>query len=100
MWADGQEIPLNPFVSALVGNVIRGIVSSLKIEGSPAKEIEFRMHGKDVTSLEVEGKPISLQLTSGFAQTIAGSTLRGLVQPIEGTKNANEVIIRVEEGKR
>ena len=97
IWAGGAEIPLNPFVATLVGNVVKGIVSALKgISGAPER-IELQMHQHAVTRLEVNYQPVSLQMASGFAQRIISSTLAGMLAPLKGAESAAEVIIRVLE---
>lgn len=93
LWADGDEVPLNPFLSTLIGNVVQGVVSSLKgIDGAPQR-IEFCLHATEVTSLTVNRQPISLHLSSGFAERVIGSTLNGMLLPLKDVGEATDVVI-------
>src|SRR5262249_14119130 len=93
LWADGCEVLLNGFVAGLIANVSQGIVASLKMEDTEISRIEFRLDGKEVDRLEVNDRPVSLELATGFARRIIGGTLRGLVQPLKGVEEAGQIVI-------
>lgn len=95
--ADARAIPLNPFITGLVENVAQGIVRSLKLEADAVRTIEFRLPAEAEMTLQVNGTPVSLQLTTGFSRRIIESTLRGLLQPLKGTEGAKEIFIKIEE---
>lgn len=95
---DGQELPLNPFVADLVGNVVKGIVSSLKTGANEIKKIEVHLQEQQIASLKLNDQPISLEMTTGFARRIVGNTLKGMLQPLKGVEGGKDVIIQVEDG--
>ncbi len=92
---DGNSISLNPFVNGLVSNVARALIESLKLEKPPEKRVEFTLCGEE-TALTVDGRPVSLGLTTGFAARLVGETLRGMLRPLKGAQDAREVRITVE----
>ena len=88
--AEGQELFLKPFVSNLVGNVVKGLVSSLKLDEKEAKKIEFHLRENQGVSLQVNDRPVSLEITTGFARRIIESTLRGMLQLLRGAESAKD----------
>jgi hypothetical protein len=82
---DGKALFLNPFITILVGNVIDGVLRSLKApEGS---NIEFLLR-KDDLQLFVDQAEVPLDL--GHARQIVGNILKGLLSSLKGAENGEE----------
>jgi hypothetical protein len=68
---DGKKLFLNPFMSALIGNILDAVVKSLKTP--PGNAIEFIL-GKDELRLTIDG--LDIPLNKGQAQQIVGKRLK------------------------
>jgi hypothetical protein len=92
--SDGVDAPVSPFVSRFICNICIAMVSSLK-NANPDKELEFELQGGECR-LEVDGLPVPLNLSQGFATTLVRETLRGLLKPLKGVDLQKTVHIIVE----
>lgn len=80
---DGKKLFLNPFMTLLVGNVVFGVVQSLKCPQGTRHE--FTLKGTDL-SLQVDGQPVPLDL--GHAKQIVGSILKGILTSLKGAEGS------------
>jgi hypothetical protein len=90
------EVPAGGFVSRFAANVSAAVVSSLDAP-QPSRSIRFEFDGDNV-ALEVDGVPVPLDRSRGFAGTLVRSTLAGLVRELKGIEAGGAVRIAVELG--
>ncbi len=85
---------LGRFIHAYVGNVCRGIVAALRVE-PPTESILLEVEG-DAVSLQVDGRPVSLDENRGFAAVIVRDTVRGMTGRLKGIVPGAAIRIRVD----
>jgi hypothetical protein len=84
-------IPLNDFTQFYIGNVLRGIATSLGVPGSRIS-LDFAPEGLNLFS-EDENVPV----TTEFARSMVESTVRGMLSPLEGVVWVERITINTRE---
>jgi len=69
---------LTPFIGSYIGNVCLAIVASLKTSES-VMTLRYDVSGKSVR-IALNGKPLPLNLSSGFAEKMIHDTIRGMIR--------------------
>jgi hypothetical protein len=93
LFCNDVEAPVSPFVGRFIANVCIAISRSLKT--AEGKTILFAFSA-DRVGLEIDGLPIPLDLSQGFAATLVRDTLRGMVQHLKGMDAKGKIRIEVE----
>ena len=78
MWSNEIEAGLTPFIGKYIGNVCLAIVASLKTS-EPAKTLRYDVSGESVR-IKLNGSPLPLNLSSGFAEKMILNTIRGMIR--------------------
>jgi len=78
MWSNEIETSLTPFIGGYIGNVCLAIVASLKTS-EPAMTLRYDVSGKSVR-ITMNGSPLPLNLSSGFAEKMILDTIRGMIR--------------------
>ena len=77
MWSNEIEAELTPFIGKYIGNVCLAIIASLKTSES-VKTLRFDVSGESVRIM-LNGNPLPLDLSSGFAEKMILNTIRGMI---------------------
>lgn len=94
LYADGEQIPLNPFVETFLGNVAKAVITSLKgTEG--ATRAVFLIRGKGI-EITINDRPLDLHIDRGFAGVVARDTLVGAMAHLRGLRGRQEIKLEVE----
>lgn len=93
LFCNDLEAPVSPFVGRFIANICIAISRSLKT--AEGKNILFTFSG-DRVGLEIDGLPVPLDLSQGFAETLVRDTLRGMVQHLKGMDPKGSTRIEIE----
>jgi len=94
LYSNGIEAPLTPFIGRYVGNVCVGIVDALKTS-EPARTLRYDLEGASARIL-LNGRPLPLDLASGFAEKMIVDTVRGMVRRLKMDDPAGALRIEIE----
>jgi len=89
---NGKDIPLNPFVTSFLGNLVLGIAESLR-EGEAFKSVSLEIDEKNVL-LQVDRQPIPL--IKSFAKNLIAGVVKRAISSLRGTEGAKHIAINVE----
>ena len=78
MWSNEIESNLTPFIGGYIGNVCTAIVASLKTSEA-ARTLRYDISGNAV-HITLNGAPLPLNLSSGFAEKMILDTIRGMIR--------------------
>jgi len=92
IWSNEIEANLTPFIGAYIGNVCLAIVASLKTKEA-ARMLRYDVSGRSVC-IKLNGKPLPLDLGSGFAEKMIHDTIRGMIRLLKMNDPAG--VIRIE----
>ncbi len=92
LFSNNSEAWVSPFIGRFLANVCTAIAASLKAPRN-VRKICYELEGEDVR-IQINGDPIALNMSQGFARIIVGDTLRGMIRHLKGM-NQDE-IIRIE----
>jgi len=81
IYSNDIEAPLSPFIGKFLGNVCAGIADSLKTP-RPINTLEYDIVGEAV-QIQVNGNPVSLDLSHGFSRVIILDTIRGMIRHLK-----------------
>jgi hypothetical protein len=84
-------IPLNDFTQLYIGNVLRGIATSL---GLPGSRISLNI---DQGGLNLFSEEESVPVTKEFARSMVESTVRGMLSSLEGVVWVERITINTRE---
>jgi hypothetical protein len=94
IYSNEIEAPLTAFIGNFLGNVCLGIVDSLKTP-RPVGSLKFEIEG-DVVRLEINGAPVSLDMSQGFSKIIIRDTIRGMIRHLKLADPKGAIRITVE----
>ena len=94
LYSNKVEAPVSPFIGRLLGNVCAGVAASLKTE-RPVKNLRYELEG-DGVRIQINGAPVALDMSQGFAKTIVGDTIRGMIRHLKGIDAEGTIQIEVE----
>src|SRR5262249_28382110 len=93
LFSGGRETFVSPFIAKFTSGVCCAVVSALK--APPARDrLAFEVAPESVAVL-VDGAPVDLDSSQGFAATIVRDTLLGMVQSLKGIDARAPVRIEV-----
>jgi hypothetical protein len=78
MWSNDIEANLTPFIGKYIGNICLAIVASLKTS-EPVETLRYDISGESVR-IGLNGNPLPLNLSSGFAEKMILETIRGMIR--------------------
>jgi hypothetical protein len=78
MWNNEIEANLTPFIVKYISNVCLAIVASLKTSAT-VRSLRYDVSGESV-SITLNGIPLPLDLSSGFAEKMILGTVRGMIR--------------------
>lgn len=84
-------IPLNDFTQLYIGNILRGIATSL---GCPEERVSINI---DADGLNLFAGYSGIQIEQGFTREIVESTVKGMLSPLKGVVWIEKVIITTSE---
>jgi hypothetical protein len=84
-------IPLNDFTQLYIGNVLRGIATSL---GCPGSSVSLDI---DAGGLNLLSEGTSHPVSTEFARSMVESTVRGMLSPLEGVVWIERITISTRE---
>jgi hypothetical protein len=93
LFCNDLEAPVSPFVGRFIANICIAISRSLKT--AEGKNILFTLSG-DRVGLEIDGLPVPLDLSQGFAETLVRDTLGGMLQHLKGMDAKGRIRIEIE----
>ena len=93
MWSNEIEAGLTPFIGKYIGNVCLAIVASLKTSES-VKTLRFDISGEFVR-ITLNGRPLPLNLSSGFAEKMILTTIRGMIRILKMDDPAGDIRIEI-----
>jgi hypothetical protein len=82
LFSNGVAIPVSPFIARFIFQVSAAVIRSLKAP-QPVRSAEFLIDPGDVF-LRVDGAPVPLDHSRGFARVIVRDTLGGMVRHLKG----------------
>ena len=94
LYSNEIEAPLTPFIGSYVGNVCVGIVDALKTNES-TRTLRYDIAGESV-SIMLNGKPLPLNLASGFVEQLILDTIRGMIRRLKMDDPAGVIRIEIE----
>jgi len=92
IWSNEIEANLTPFIGKYIGNVCLAIVASLKTT-EPAGTLRYDVSGESVR-ITLNGRPLPLDLGSGFAEKMIHNTIRGTIRLLKMADTSG--VIRIE----
>ena len=92
IWSNETEAELTPFIGKYIGNVCLAIIAALKTSET-VRTLRYDVFGESVR-ITLNGKPLSLNLNSGFAEKMILDTIRGMIRRLKMEDPAG--IIRIE----
>ena len=81
MWSNEIEANLTPFIGRYVGNVCLAIVASLK-KSELVRTLRYDVLRESVR-ITLNGLPLPLDLSSGFAEKMILDTIRGMIRHLK-----------------
>ena len=94
MWSNEIEASLTSFIGKYIGNVCLAIVASLKTS-APAGTLIYNVSGESVRII-LNGSPLPLNLSSGFAEKMILDTIRGMIRLLKMDDPAGNIRIEIE----
>ena len=94
MWSNEIEVKLTPFIGKYIGNICLAIVASLKTSES-VKTLRYDVSGESVR-IALNGKPLSLNLNSGFAEKMILDTIRGMIRLLKMADTSGAIRIEID----
>ena len=94
IYSNEMEAPLSRFIGQFLGNVCAGIAASLKTP-LPVRTLEYELEGNAVR-IQVNGIPVALNLSQGFATTIVRDTIRGMISHLKLKDPNGNIRIQIE----
>ena len=94
LYCNGSETEVKPFVSRFTANVCQAIVGALKTPRF-THHIHFTLAG-DLVELEVDGTPVPLDKSQGFAEIMVRDTIRGMIQHLKDIDPGGTIRIEVD----
>lgn len=92
--ADGEPIPLKPFVEKFLANMAKAVLQSLKGTEGATRAI-FIVRGKKM-DIQIDGRPLDLHIDRGFAEVISRDTIVGATSHLRGLRGHEEIRLEVE----
>jgi hypothetical protein len=94
IYSNEIEAPLTAFIGNFLGNVCLGIADSLKTP-RPIGSVKFEIEG-DIVRFEINGAPVSLDMSHGFSKIIIRDTIRGMIRHLKLADPEGAIRITVE----
>ena len=98
MWSNEIEANLTPFIGEYIGNVCLAITASLKTP-EPARTLRYDVSGESVR-IAMNGNPLPLDLSSGFAEKMIHNTIRGMIRLLKMDDPSGVIRIEISVGAR
>jgi hypothetical protein len=94
MFSNNVEAHLTPFIGNYIGNVCAAIALSLKTP-RPIKTLKYEIEGESVR-IELNEKPIPLNMSQGFSRIIILETIRGMIRHLKVDDPNGVILIEVD----
>ena len=94
LYSNGRELTVSPFIGKFIGNVCPAVAASLK-GPRPEKRLRYELEA-DSIRIQVDGVPVPLDKSQGFAETISRDTLLGMIRHLKGVDQSGIICIEVE----